>query len=121
MAQALARLRFDDFVTTDDVDESLRLIEASKASLYESVDYDADTTSASKIYKIIRDLTNADAEEFQSEWSMRAIRDRVLAHAFTEDQLTDCVKEYEDLGVLMLIENGSKLVFIDAMDLEMQE
>ncbi len=31
--QALARLRFSDTVVTDDVDEALRLVEVSKASL----------------------------------------------------------------------------------------
>ena len=35
LSQALARLRFANEVISDDVDEALRLIEVSKASLYE--------------------------------------------------------------------------------------
>lgn len=121
MAQALARLRFDVAVTKDDVDEALRLIDASKSSLYESVDYDADTTNASKIYKVIRDIATRDGDSSQTEWSMRSVRERVLARGFTEDQFADCIKEYEELGVLITVDSGTKLVFVDATDVEMDQ
>ncbi|KTW30638.1 hypothetical protein T552_00354 [Pneumocystis carinii B80] len=112
MSQALARIRFSDIVEIGDVDEALRLIEVSKLTLYEKHDYDSDITSSSKIYKIIRDLANGDGYEFVDEWNMKIIRERVLAKGFTENQLVDCIKEYQDLGVWQLGLDGSKLIFI---------
>ncbi|KAJ8097837.1 MCM2/3/5 family-domain-containing protein [Lipomyces tetrasporus] len=116
MAQALARLRFDDKVIFGDVDEALRLMEASKASLYDkSVDAEQlDSTSASKIYKIIRDLANSDGERFISRWPIQTIRDRVLGKGFTDDQLQECIAEYSALGVWQTYRNGTRLAFINA-------
>ncbi|KAK7202575.1 hypothetical protein BZA70DRAFT_285415 [Myxozyma melibiosi] len=116
MAQALARLRFDDRVIFGDVDEALRLMEASKASLYDkAADADAlDATATSKIYKIVRDLANSDGERFVSRWPMSTIRERVLAKGFTDDQLAECLNEYSALGVWQTYRDGSRLAFINA-------
>ncbi|KAG4301530.1 hypothetical protein PCK1_002015 [Pneumocystis canis] len=112
MSQALSRIRFSDVVEISDVDEALRLIEVSKLTLYEKHDFDSDITSSSKIYKIIRDLANGDGDKFVDEWNMKVIRERVLVKGFTDDQLAECIKEYQDLGVWQLRLNGSKLNFI---------
>ncbi|KAK9454901.1 MCM2/3/5 family-domain-containing protein [Dipodascopsis uninucleata] len=116
MSQALARLRFDDKVIFGDVDEALRLMEASKSSLMnKSIDQELmDATSASKIYKIIRDLANSDGEHFTARWRMDTIRERVLAKGFTEDQLNDCINEYTALGVWQTYRNNTRLAFINA-------
>ncbi|KAG4305061.1 hypothetical protein PORY_001231 [Pneumocystis oryctolagi] len=116
MSQALSRIRFSDVVEIADVDEALRLIEVSKLSLYEKHEFDVDITFSSKIYKIIRDLANGDGEKFIDEWSMKIVRERVLAKGFTEDQLVECIKEYQDLGIWQLILDGSKLKFIVGYD-----
>ncbi|KAG5520075.1 hypothetical protein PMAC_001151 [Pneumocystis sp. 'macacae'] len=112
MSQALSRIRFSDIVEIADVDEALRLIEVSKLSLYEKHDFESDITFSSKIYKIIRDLAYGDGDTFIDEWNMKIIRERVLAKGFTDDQLVECIKEYQDLGVWQLILDGSKLKFI---------
>lgn len=111
LSQALARLRFADIVELGDVDEALRLISVSKSSLYDDEARDVDTTSSSKIYKIIRDLANGSGEQFIGEWRIRSIRDRVLAKGFTEDQLSQCLATYEELGIWMV--SGTKLNFLD--------
>jgi DNA replication licensing factor MCM7 len=111
MAQALARLRFADMVEIGDVDEALRLIAVSKSSLYDDELRDVDSTSSSKIYKIIRDLANGDGENFIGEWALRTVRDRVLAKGFTEDQLSECLSTYEDLGIWIV--DGAKIRFLD--------
>lgn len=111
LSQALARLRFAEIVELGDVDEALRLISVSKSSLYDSDTRDVDMTSSSKIYKIIRDLANGAGEHFIGEWSIRTIRDRVLAKGFTEDQLSECLSTYEELGIWLI--NGTKLNFLD--------
>ncbi|KAL7275382.1 DNA replication licensing factor MCM7 [Rhizina undulata] len=129
LSQALARLRMGDFVVTEDVDEALRLIEVSKASLYEKSDRDADNTVSSKIYNIIRTLAyagGADDDVSSGELSMRIVRDRVLAKGFTDDQLASAIDEYAALDVWQVAAEGTKLVFIrtgedledDEMDME---
>lgn len=65
LAQALARLRGVEIVERDDVDEGLRLMEVSKASLddddEEEVGMTRDATDTSKIYRIIRQMANSGA------------------------------------------------------------
>ncbi|KAI5795294.1 MCM2/3/5 family-domain-containing protein [Geopyxis carbonaria] len=117
LAQALARLRFADEVVTQDVDEALRLIEISKASLYDSdTNTGADTTTSSKIYHIIKAAAGR-----TNEVQMRTVRERVLAKGFTEDALLKCVDEYAGIDVWQVSQNGTKLTFIEAGDDENDE
>lgn len=55
LAQALCRLRFSDYVSQEDVDEALRLMEVSKVSLQEEDDEERehDRSDVSKIYRLI--------------------------------------------------------------------
>lgn len=130
LAQALARLRMDSVVGQGDVDEALRLMDVSKASLYENnARSGEDTTDTSKIFRIIKDMASgrgrggqrgrraeseeSDEEELQ-ELSMVDVRARVLAKGFTENQLMDTVTEYENMGVLMRTANTTRLRFVNA-------
>lgn len=106
LSQALARLRFSEEVFTEDVDEALRLIEVSKASLYDKgPGYGADASPSSKIYNLIRGLADAgvagaeDGESMAGELSMRKVRERVIAKGFTEDQFSQAIDEYTMLDV----------------------
>ncbi|KAI7973427.1 hypothetical protein EIK77_008336 [Talaromyces pinophilus] len=107
LSQALARLRFSDTVVTDDVDEALRLVEVSKASLDNEQRGEGDQTPSSKIYNLIRGMREsgaAAAEDGQEgELSIRRVRQRVLAKGFTEDQLTKTIQEYQELDVSTLM------------------
>ncbi|KAJ5569769.1 DNA replication licensing factor MCM7 [Penicillium hispanicum] len=123
LSQALARLRFSEEVVREDVDEALRLIEVSKASLYNDGESGADHTPSSKIYTLIRNLRESGAAAVgdgeDKELSIRRIRERVLAKGFTEDQLTTTLHQYSELGVLQITANGSRLLFVEADDDEM--
>jgi DNA replication licensing factor MCM7 len=110
LAQALARLRFSEEVVQDDVDEALRLIEASKESLYTDADgYRKDTSPSSRIYNIVRALAEAgqcrpedvdeDDETLGMELSMKKVEGRVLAKGFTRDQWLGALEEYTNLDV----------------------
>lgn len=91
LSQALARLRLDDTVNQGDVDEALRLMDVSKASLYEhQANRGEDQTDTSKIFRIIKDMA---AREDEEEVPMNEIRQRVLAKGFTETQFMDSVLE----------------------------
>jgi DNA replication licensing factor MCM7 len=117
LAQALARLRLSDIVVIEDVDEALRLIEVSKASLHDDNTHTGqDLTVSSKIYRIIKTACGRG-----NEVAMRVIRERVLAKGFTEDALVKCVEEYEGLDVWQVSDNGAKLVFINADDDEEED
>lgn len=108
LAQALARLRFSNEVTQDDVDEALRLIEASKESL--NVELGAGRrglNASSRIYNLVKALADSGAcraddaedDELGVELSMRKVKERVIAKGFTEDQWMSALEEYTTLDV----------------------
>lgn len=103
LSQALARLRFSNEVVTEDVDEALRLMEVSKASLYEDQRGQGDQTPSSKIYHLIRAMAASGAAAVGSgsrgELSMQRVRERVLAKGFTDDQFEDAITQYSLLDV----------------------
>jgi DNA replication licensing factor MCM7 len=110
LSQALARLRFSETVAQDDVDEALRLVEASKDSLNsEQGNGRRQMNVSSRIYNLVKSLMESgqcrpddaeeDDEEFGVELSMRKVRDRVIAKGFTEDQWLNTLEEYSDLDV----------------------
>jgi len=118
LAQALARLRFSNTVTQDDVDEALRLVEASKESLAQE---DRGTGSrramnaSSKIYNLVKGLADSgacrpddaddddeDEESFGVEMSLRKVKERVIAKGFTENQWLTALDEYTELDVSFL-------------------
>jgi len=107
LAQALARLRFAEYVVTEDVDEALRLIEVSKASLYEGNGRNqGDQTPSSKIYQLIRAMAMSGAAAVGSgrsgEMSMQRVRERVVAKGFTDEQFEMAIDEYSVLDVSFL-------------------
>ena len=126
LSQALARLRFAGEVETHDVEEALRLMDVSKASLYTSERQRGglgdDQSPVSKIYRILRDLAvqaGADDDSFGrpagsatrlGELHLPDVRARVLAAGWVEDQLQETLQEYSSLGVLQLV--GNRIVFL---------
>ena len=106
LSQALARLRFAEQVIAEDVDEALRLIEVSKASLWDNEGrHGADQTPSSKIYNLVRNMKDSGAAavgDGSGELDLRRVKERVLAKGFTEDQFDRAVEEYESLDVSLL-------------------
>lgn len=114
LSQALARLRMDNVVGQGDVDEALRLMDVSKASLYEHQagrNGVEDQTDTSKIFRIVKDMAargggggarrgrgrgreeeDEDEDELE-ELTMVDVRSRVIAKGFTETQFMDAVLE----------------------------
>ncbi|SPN96661.1 probable DNA replication licensing factor [Cephalotrichum gorgonifer] len=124
LSQALARLRFSDEVILEDVDEAIRLIEASKESL------DADDgkkgrglNASSKIYNLVKGLAESGAcraddaeDDDENELSVRKVRERVIAKGFTEDHWAKALDEYTELNVWQTTGNGTRLIFVQAED-----
>ena len=119
LSQALARLRFEETVTMEDVDEALRLIEVSKSSLYADDEANAlareDESTTSKIFQIIRSMAIDDRDGLlKRNLSMQDIKDRVIGKGFTIQQLEDCMFEYDGVGLWQVIDNGETLMFTNA-------
>ncbi|KAH8676092.1 DNA replication licensing factor mcm7 [Xylariales sp. PMI_506] len=125
LSQALARLRFGDVVIQDDVDEALRLIEASKESLSAHEGprrrgRDANTRIMELVKGFLEsgacrpDDVDDDEDDAAMELSLRKVRERVLAKGFTEDQWLTALDEYASIDVWQTAGNGTRLVFINA-------
>lgn len=103
LSQALARLRFSAQVVTDDVDEALRLIAVSKASLYNETRSGGDQSPSSKIYNLVRAMKDSGAaavgDGSRGELSIKKVRERIIAKGFTEDQFSQALDEYALLDV----------------------
>ncbi|KAL1958299.1 hypothetical protein VTO42DRAFT_4616 [Malbranchea cinnamomea] len=120
LSQALARLRFSNEVVTEDVDEALRLMKVSKASLSLDSRDGTDQSPTTKIYNLIRAMRESGAaaavDGVEGELSMRKIRERIIAKGFTEDQLTAAIDEYAEVNVWQVDESGTTLCFIENDD-----
>ncbi|KAK3300829.1 DNA replication licensing factor MCM7 [Chaetomium fimeti] len=132
LAQALARLAFRNTVTQDDVDEALRLIEASKESLAgeDQSRGRRGLNASSKIYNLVKGLADSgacraddveddeDEEGYGVEMSLRKVKERVIAKGFTENQWLGALEEYTDLDVWQTAGNGTRLVFVTSGNAE---
>lgn len=109
LAQALARLRFSSTVTQEDVDEALRLVEASKDSLAAEDGRSGNRRAlnpSSRIYNLVKGLADSgacraddDDDEDGMEMSLRKVKERVIAKGFTEQQWVAALEEYTELDV----------------------
>lgn len=117
LAQASARLRLSDFVSYEDVDEALRIIEVSKSSLYGDEDnLREDESPTSKIYQIIRNISLEDSRG--KTLSIQDLKERIIGKGFTIQQFEDCILEYDQIGVWQTVDGGESLMFIDNMEIE---
>jgi DNA replication licensing factor MCM7 len=112
LSQAIARLRFSDYVAREDIDEAIRLTHMSKASLDEHERTAAAGTSkargrgddvTSKIFEIIRTSVSLSGNKEQVELSK--LEPMILRKGFTQEQLEVCLKEYEDLEIIQVNSN----------------
>mmetsp|Transcript_17921 Transcript_17921/g.44314 ORF Transcript_17921/g.44314 Transcript_17921/m.44314 type:complete len:934 (-) Transcript_17921:3-2804(-) len=115
LSQALARLRFSDFVAREDVDEAIRLTHMSKASL-EDEGMDGGLKGGkkredvmSRVFHIIRDYattSNSTSVELKLAEAM------VLRKGFTVQQLQSCLEEYEALEIIQVNSARTQIHFV---------
>lgn len=110
LAQALARLRFSNEVIHGDVDEALRLVEASKESLNAAEESAGrrPERATERIFNLVKAIADSgacrpddveDEETLGVELSLRKVKERVIAKGFTEDQWLDALDNYAQLDV----------------------
>lgn len=103
LSQALARLRFSDEVEQSDVDEALRLMKMSKASLYDDSNAERVQDPISQIFSRIR--VHAERTH-RNSYSWADILD-LLGTSFKPDQIKQCLLDYASINVWQL-EGGSE-------------
>jgi len=117
LSQALAKLRMNDKVKQEDVDEALRLVEASQISINKkenkeglsNFDGKNKTDAKSQIYNIVSDLCKKDKNKTVK---MEVIRKKVLGRSFTQNQLDNMLKEYVNLSILYVDENHTEVTLL---------
>lgn len=114
VSQALARIRFDNVVSRNDVDESLRLLLVSKLSMESHDEYERDDAS-SQIMNYIRSLVATEGDGSNTV-GLADLRGRMLAKGYTAEQLDSCIDEYQSLGLFQLIDDGDTLLIVDHQD-----
>ncbi|KXJ24976.1 DNA replication licensing factor mcm7-A [Exaiptasia diaphana] len=107
LSTALARLRLADIVEREDVNEAMRLIEMSKASLNDEEGTRRVVNPVDAIYGIIKEIAG-DANSVK----MQEAKQRCLSKGFTPDQFNSCLSEYEDLNVWQINQSKTRITFV---------
>ncbi|KAH3679183.1 hypothetical protein WICMUC_001194 [Wickerhamomyces mucosus] len=106
MAQALARLQFNDEVSNEDVDEALRLVEVARSSFNREDKKKRQESPKDLIYGIIRELSTRDGS-IKNQLPLETVKNTVIARGFTESEFKECLTEYEYLGVWLVLEGDT--------------
>ncbi|KAI8580761.1 hypothetical protein K450DRAFT_235819 [Umbelopsis ramanniana AG] len=112
MAQALARIRLSDIVETGDVDEAIRILDVSKASLYEDDDVEDrahDRTFLTGVHNVVRSMRE---QMGTNELNMSTVQQRVRSRGYTDQQFEDAIREYSQLDIWQVNANRTKLTII---------
>lgn len=109
LSQSLARLRMSKVVRQEDVDESLRLMQASKASLsIEKTTRNVEDFS-STIFNMIRDyVVNTNNRTI----SFSVLESMIVKRGFTSEQLNTCLQEYNALGIIYMDSDRTRVSLI---------
>lgn len=112
LAQALARVELRGEVKQSDVDEAIRLVHMSKASVMDTPldDRPIDNDHVSRVWAIVRDM--AISSGGQSFVLLKDVERAVQAAGFTIAQLNDFVAEYENLGIIDVNPSRTRLDFL---------
>ncbi|KAA3674234.1 DNA replication licensing factor MCM7 [Paragonimus westermani] len=113
LSTARARLRATNEVSKSDIDEAMRLMEASRASINASGTADTDRIGRPQTYKdiiyhIIRELTTV--EDGTSR--LADVMERCAARGFTPAQVNEVVDAYENLNVWQVNVGRTRLTVV---------
>ncbi|XP_003737980.1 DNA replication licensing factor mcm7 [Galendromus occidentalis] len=111
LASALARLRTSEIVEKEDVDEALRLMEASKASLHNQPDAQNKRPQSvvDRVYHIIQEFASSTGS---NSARISELLDLCTSKGIKQSDFDKAIKEYEELNVWQLNQNGTRLTFI---------
>jgi DNA replication licensing factor MCM7 len=104
-------------VRQGDVEEAMRLIHVSKISLLEDRQKGSAVDPISAIYEIVRALAlqannNNNNNNNRPSIQYADVVPRVVAKGYTQQQLEDCLNEYEKLSVWQISGNRQEIEFV---------
>merc|ERR1719242_304127 len=113
LATALARLRIQNTVEKEDVNEAMRLMEMSKDSLTLGLEDRPGRTKTvmDRIYDVIREMVPIGS---QATLKVGEIKERCTSKGFKPDQIDDAIAEYERLNIFHVNDARTKITFVDA-------
>lgn len=111
LSQSLARIRFLEGVTSEEVDEAIRLTHMSKASLADDEPRDGGESQdmTSKIYSVIRDYVEGRGTTRVGYQTAEAM---VVRKGFSVEQLGQCLDEYSSLNILHVNADRTQIEFV---------
>lgn len=93
-------MRFSNEVNADDIQDCLELLEASQRSVVpDRVSYKPKKDFMSTIFDIIKDKCKYNNERVEE---ISVIEKRVLSRGYSEEEFRLTLKNYENLGVIMV-------------------
>ncbi|KAK4879036.1 hypothetical protein RN001_007182 [Aquatica leii] len=110
LSSSLAKLRLSNTVEKDDVNEAIRLMEMSKASINKTFENKAGYRPPNindKIFAIIRELAGDNKTV-----TMGTIIEKCTNKGYKPDQIDACIEEYEELNVWQVNQTRTKVTFI---------
>mmetsp|Transcript_15277 Transcript_15277/g.45619 ORF Transcript_15277/g.45619 Transcript_15277/m.45619 type:complete len:719 (+) Transcript_15277:121-2277(+) len=107
LSQALARLRFDDVVNQDDINEASRLTDISTGTLDSHVSVQIKDPK-SKAFSMLCDYAS---QQGKHGLSLKKIKDIAIKNAIREHDLLAMLQEYEELGILFVSSDNTHVDF----------
>ncbi len=111
MATALARLRFSEEVDVSDVEEALRLMDASRSSIVDPSNQARKRDAVSVVFEDIRLLASRGLDQVVG---LQQVRERMIRKGVSDEAVEQCVAHYERLGIWMRVNQGAAVKFINA-------
>jgi len=108
LSQSLARLRLSELVKSEDVDEAIRLIHASKASLNDDGPVGAQEDATSAIFSMLRDFSAQHKTDSVSYVQAEAM---VVKKGFSSVQLREMLDDYQTLQILHVDDGRQNIIF----------
>jgi DNA replication licensing factor MCM7 len=115
MSQALARLRFANEVAQPDIDEAMRLMDASRASVLtpqKIAPHSSAADPATRIYSLIKDFASELAGD-QRTLDMDSLKERIRLAGLSEQQLMDTIRTFESAAIWHLSPDERRLVLLN--------
>ena len=114
VAQGLARLRFNDQVEQIDINEALRLIEASRSSVNDDENQEKGisnhkTDTMSSIFLLVRDICSSKEDKTAG---YKEIERRVLSKGFKAEHWNETIEYYSSLGIVYVNSSKTEITLI---------
>ncbi len=113
LSQALARLRFNEEVEQVDVDEAMRLIEASRSQINledgDRPEYPQRRDAIGNVFLVLRDMCSHLKDK---TIKISDLQKKIISRNLTEKDMRLCLEEYSNLNVLYVNEKKNEVTLI---------